>query len=470
MRNFTIIIVFLLAAYNSNAQVNKSNLRESVVDSLSYSLAIQGKHQQLVSLVHEALKYDIDFYYLRLRAGVSYFNKKQYLLALAHFYKALEFYPADFTTKEYIFYCHLYLGNIEKAKEIVQKMPITYQSYYLSFVKYSNNINIESGYQNTNFSSNQDTSKFLADGVFAESDRTKSLQYYQLGGDFNLTKKVKLYAGVSLVNNLKSQHIYSKDNYYYYDYNNSIFNKQIKVKDTSLEYNLYQYQTYLGATINLPNQFTLLAGFQDMYYKQSKLSAISDSSKSTLLDTLVYNYRYSLQGITQNNFATSLTLMKSYKNWQGQMSVGFANIVKTSIFQAGGQFIYFPLGNYNLSLTAGYYFSKDTLTRNIGLFKIAGKITERLWFESYHYQGNLKNFQESNSYVIYNVSDAIKSKSGVSLTYYYSQRLSLGVRYDLMVREANYDSYVKLNNTTSKIVQTDKYNMNSFIINLIWKY
>jgi hypothetical protein len=189
-----------------------------------------------------------------------------------------------------------------------------------------------------------------------------------------------------------------------------------------------------------------------------------------LLDTIVYNYKYRLQNINQNNFVTSLTLTKNYKNWQGQIGLGFANIVKTSIVQMGGQFTYFPLGNYNLSLTAGYYLSKDTLSRNIGQLKIAGRISDNLWFESYYYQGNLKNFQESNSYVVYNVSDIITSKSGISLIYYLSQKLSVGVRYDLLVRKAEFDRYVVLNNRTTKSINTDKYNMNSFIINMIWKY
>lgn len=470
MRNIIIIFAFLLIAFNNNAQQTRFVLKESNVDSISYSLAKQGKHQELVILANKALKNDIDFYYLRLRLGISYFNKKQYLVALEHFSKALEFYPADFTTKEYIFYCNLDLGNTERAREVVAKMPISYQAYYLKLLGKTNNINIESGYQVANYVKEQDSSTFLANGIFAESDRTKSLQYYQLGGDFKLFKCVKLYTGLSLVNNSKSQHIYTKDNYYYYDYTYFKFNKSIKTQDTSLAYNLYQYQAYLGATINLPKQFSLLVGYQDMYYKQTKFSSKSDSSKSVLLDTLVYNYKYSLQNMNQNNFVISLTLMKNYKNWQGQIGLGFANIVKTSIIQIGSQVSYYPFGNYNLSLTAGYYGSIDTLSRKVGLIKIAGKITDKLWFESYHYQGNLKNFQESNSYVVYNVSDMITSKSGISMSYYFSQSLSVGVRYDLLVRKAEYDRYVTLNNITSKSSQTDKYNMNSFIINLIWKY
>jgi hypothetical protein len=471
MRNFSLIFLSLLISSVCSAQAKKLALKESEFDSLSYSFAMSGKHSELVSLFKKAKNNEIDFYYLRLRVGVSYFNKKQYLLALNHLQAALEFYPSDFTSKEYLFFCNLYLGNSDGAKEIVLKMPINSQAYYLNMIGKTKAINIESGYQIANYRNAQDTTTFLtSNGVFAESDRTKTLQYYQLGGDFILTNKVKLYTGFSFVDNLKNQHIYSKDNYYTYDYNTLGFNNLIKTKDTSIAYHLYQYQAYLGATINLKKQFKIFVGFQDMFYSQNKLSATADSSKSIQLDTLHYNYKYQMVSSTQNNFVSSISISKSYSKWNALLGIGYANIVKTSIFQLGGQLTFSPYGNYNLNITAGYFASMDTLTRSVGLVKVSGRISDSWWFEAYHYQGNLKNFHESNAYVIYNVSDVIKSKSGLSLSYYFNTNLSLGFRYDMLLRESLYGRYTTNNNSVFYNTFSDKYTMNSFIINLIWKY
>jgi hypothetical protein len=152
------------------------------------------------------------------------------------------------------------------------------------------------------------------------------------------------------------------------------------------------------------------------------------------------------------------------------LGIGYANIVKTSIFQLGGQLTFSPYGNYNLNITAGYFASMDTLTRSVGLVKVSGRISDSWWFEAYHYQGNLKNFHESNAYVIYNVSDVIKSKSGLSLSYYFNTNLSLGFRYDMLLRESLYGRYTTNNNSVFYNTFSDKYTMNSFIINLIWKY
>lgn len=465
MRITGLIILFVLTINNLFAQ-NKS-LKESYVDSISYVYALNGKHNELVKIANQAFDAKIDYYYLRYRLGVSYFNKKKYLFAAENFSKALEFYPADFYTKEYLFYCYLYLNNIDEAKNISLKLPSTVRTSYEKLLGKERLINIESGYQTTSYNSNQDTSNFLGtDGVYAESDRMKSLQYYQVGINFPVTKKIKLYTGFSYVNNNRTRHIYSNDNYYYYDYNNLIFNKINRTKDTAQEYSLNQYQAYLGTSISLPKKFTLQVGFQNMYYSQNKLTASSDSLKSTLLDTLIYNYKYQLTKSTQNNFVTSISLSKMISNWNLQTSVGLANIDKTNIFQVGAQTTYSPLGNYNLNITGGYYCSFDSTVRNILFAKISGRITDSWWYEAYHYQGNLKNYHESNAYVVYNISDIIKSKSGVNIAYYFHPNWTLNMRYDFLVRTASYTRYI----VGKQNVLSENYFNNSFIVNLVWKF
>lgn len=461
-----VLIIICLIFIKVNAQTNKT-LKESYVDSVSYVYSIKGNHKELVSIANQAFDSKIDFYYLRYRLGVSYFNQKKYLLAIEHFKKALAFYPADFYTKEYLFYGNLYLNNISEAKQILAKFPSNLQSNYQKLIGKERLINIESGYQTTSYVSSQDTATFLGpDGLYAESDRMKSLQYYQLGANFPISKKIQVYTGLSYVQNNRTRHIYSKDNYYYNDYLNKIFKKQVKTKDTAQDYSLNQYQAYLGATISLPKKFNLQFGFQNMYYSQNKLVAASDSMKSTLLDTLIYNYRYQTITSSLNNYVSSISLSKSYSNINTILNLGYSRIDNTNIYQMGTQFTYSPLGNYNLNITGGYYISADSTKRNILFAKILGKISDSWWYEAYHYQGNLKNYHESNAYVVYNISDVIKSKSGINIAYYFHPNWTLNMRYDFLVRSASFTKYIP----GSQVKLLDDYINNSFIINLIWKF
>jgi tetratricopeptide (TPR) repeat protein len=463
----SLIVMFIVFGFSVFAQKNSKQIKESYVDSLSYVYSMNGNYNELISLAKKSFDAEIDFYYLRYRIGISYFNQKKYLLAAEHFGKALEFYPGDFYTKEYLFYCNLYLNNLDEAKQIVLKLPLNSQSYYTKMLGKEKMLNIESGYQTTSYSNNQSANTFMgSDGVYAESDRMKSLQYYQIGVNFPISKKMKLYTGLSFVQNIRERHIYSNYMSYIYDYQNAVFNKSIKLKDTAQDYTLSQYQFYLGSTFNLPKRFSMQVGFQNMYYSQNKLAAQSDSSKSLFLDTLIYKYKYQINPSTLNNFVTSVSLSKTFSNFNSLIGFGYANIDETSIYQVGGQLTYSPLGNYNLNFTGGYYLSADSTKRNVGFAKVVGRITDSWWFEVYHYQGNLKNFHESNAYVVYNISDVIKSKSGINLAYYINPNWTLNFRYDYLTRSSTYVRY--LSNSQSKF--DDNYTTNSFIINLIWKF
>lgn len=462
-----LITFILFISLSAGAQTNRMVLKESTVDSISYVCSIRGLHKELVQIAKQAFDSEIDFYYLRYRLGVSYYYEKNYLLAATHFRKALAFYPADFYTKEYLFFCYLYLNNLSEAKNILAKMPLSSQSYYANMIGKERMLNIESGYQTVSYPSSQNSTTFLgSDGLYAESDRMKSIYYQQVGFNFPLTAKVNLYVGLSYVRNNRNRHIYSNDFYYLYDYQNKVFKKETKLKDTSQDYSLKQYQTYIGTNISLPRRFNLQLGFQNMYYIQEKLGATDDSTKSPLSDTLVYNYRYQINSTNSNNVACSASLSKTVSKWNASMGIGFAHIDKTNIYQVGTQLTYSPFGNYNFNLTAGYYSSFDSTARSIILFKAGGRITNSLWYEAYHYQGNLKNYHESNAYVVYNISDVIKSKTGVNLSYYFHSDWVLNLRYDLLVRAAPYTRYV----SGSQNVLTDSYTNNSFIISLLWKY
>ena len=460
------LILICLMCLNLNAQTSKI-LKESYVDSISYVYSINGQHTELVSIANQAFNKGIDFYFLRYRLGVSYFNQKKYLLANVHFRKALEYYPADFYTKEYLFYCNLYLNNVEDAKQIILMLPINFQSYYSNLIGNEKLLNIESGYQTTSYENSQNATTFLGiDGMYAESDRMKTLQYYQLGANFPVTKKFKLYTGFSYILNNRTRHIYSNDFYYIYDNQIYDYKKSVRLKDTVQDYNLKQFQTYIGTSINLKKRFTLQAGFQNMYYSQNKLIAKADSIKSTMLDTLIYNYRYQINENSLNNYVSSISLSKTYSTINVMLGIGYSRIDKTNIYQVGGQLTYSPLGNYNLNITGGNYISLDSKKRNVLFAKVAGKMTDVLWFEVYHYQGNLKYFHESNAYVVYNISDVIKSKSGINFAYYFHPNWTLNMRYDLLMRSATFTRYI----TSSQLSLVDNYLNNSFIINLLWKF
>jgi hypothetical protein len=468
MRKLSILFLLSILSTLTWAQKNEK-LKESYVDSASYVYFFNGKHQELVVLTKIALSAGIDSYLLRVRIGVSYFNKNDFYRASIHLRKALEYYPSDMYTKEYLFYSYLYMENFEEAKLIITKMPIAYHEGYKKLIKFQNSFVFESGYQFTSYQNNQDSSVFLANdladtslhgnGVYAESDRMKSIQYVQIGIGYPISKRIKGYSGLSLVRNNREEHIYSKQ--YVWDHTNSVYLPIIK--DTSHSYTLSQYQVYSGLTITLPKRFNLLVGGQYMYYSQNKLYANYNST--------TFNYSYHDSVTSRNNFVTNVSISKAYSKLIPMISLGFNKVDEISIMQYASQITYLPLGNFNLNITAGVSLSKDVNeTRNVYFAKIGGKLTDKLWYDAYLYSGNLKNFTEGNGYVVYNISDKITMKSGFNLTYYINQKWNLGLRYDLLKRESNYDRYYTSNSVSKSKSYTDNYLNHSLIFNLLWKF
>ena len=70
-----------------------------------------------------------------------------------------------------------------------------------------------------------------------------------------------------------------------------------------------------------------------MYYSQNKLIAKADSIKSTMLDTLIYNYRYQINENSLNNYVSSISLSKTYSTINVMLGIGYSRIDKTNIYQ-----------------------------------------------------------------------------------------------------------------------------------------
>jgi len=153
------------------------------------------------------------------------------------------------------------------------------------------------------------------------------------------------------------------------------------------------------------------------------------------------------------------------------LSVGLHKIDGIAMIQSGAQISYLPFGNFNCSITSGFSLTKvNTSMRQVYFTKLAGKITKNLWYDSYFYIGNLKDFTEGNAYVVYNISDKVTMKTGLNITYYINQTMSIGCRYDLLNRSSSYNRYYRSNNATITKTYQDKYNNHSFIFSFLWKF
>jgi len=117
MNRITLIILILI----SNSPILYGQKNYAYYDSLTYRLYTQEKWDSVQTIGEEAINQNIDYYYLRMRIGISYFKKNAYSQAIQHFQKANEFNSTE-TALEYIYYSYLYSGNTREAMYFSKKL------------------------------------------------------------------------------------------------------------------------------------------------------------------------------------------------------------------------------------------------------------------------------------------------------------------------------------------------------------
>ncbi|MDA3894242.1 MAG: tetratricopeptide repeat protein, partial [Salinivirgaceae bacterium] len=87
---FLAIIIFAISAYSQEVE------NATTIDKDTYILWLAKDWDRLITIGKTAIKNEVDFYYLRVRMGIAYFEKKNYHKAIYHFEKAYKFNPNEY--------------------------------------------------------------------------------------------------------------------------------------------------------------------------------------------------------------------------------------------------------------------------------------------------------------------------------------------------------------------------------------
>ena len=83
----------------------------NLYNSETYRLYLEEEWDSLIILGKAALNQDMDYYYLRMRLGIAFYQKKNYRVAANHFTRALEMNQGDPAALEYLYYARLMAGQ-----------------------------------------------------------------------------------------------------------------------------------------------------------------------------------------------------------------------------------------------------------------------------------------------------------------------------------------------------------------------
>lgn len=210
-----ISILLLLLGYASFSQENEVEVLD--VNQRSYELYLNQNWEQLIAFGDSAVKAGNDFYYLRVRIGIAYFELKKYRIAEDHFRKAIAFNSFENYPQQYLYYCLLANGKHEESRALARKFSVDLQTTVgFNTLKIIDLIAVDYG------------RKYASNDLPAAGFLQVGLNHY-VGNRFSLF------------------HTFSN-----YSQGDDLF------KNT-------QYQYYLGASIPLKNNYKLSAGFHYLY-------------------------------------------------------------------------------------------------------------------------------------------------------------------------------------------------------------
>ncbi|MFA4851917.1 MAG: hypothetical protein WC868_10120 [Bacteroidales bacterium] len=405
MRTLILIIIFLqFFAYHGLSQTF-DNFK--TIDEYTYRYYTEQKWDSLIYVSKHALKSKIDYYYLRMRAGIAFYELKKYRKATEHFEKALYFNSTDEIAMEYLYFGYLYSGKNEQAKALIKKFPDNLkEKLNLNKSKLIDEIYIEGGPtlgNNPPADENNNTNILLR-----EQNLTRDMRYVAVGLKHTIFKNLTVFHSISSIDIGKRQLIQV--------YNGSILN----------DYRIYQRQYYINSTIYLGKGITFTPAFHVINVNFDKLNYSFTANKKLIL----YQEKKMLK-----DYAASVALAKDIGIFDISLLATYSKLNNNYHKQGGFMVTIFPLNNLDLYFTSTFFYQQSTKNNLIAEQLIGYKLLPKLWIDVFYTLGHLNNFVEKNAFIVYNIDDKILSRKSFSLLFVVNKNIELSLRYLNMTKE-----------------------------------
>jgi hypothetical protein len=412
-----IILVFLLIISTSIAQIKDY---KSEVDTKSFELYKTAKWDSLTSYCEDAINNGIDFYYLRMRAGIGYYELKKYLSAIPHFERALEFQPGDTIAFEYLYYSYLFTNKTSKLNLLAKHFPSTLlKKINYSEPKFISGSYVEGGYGlNSMYNDTKNNLKSNSQTVESQDVRNYS-NYFSFNLLHNIHERVNLFHGVSGMNILKTSQFLNKN----------------KLQEIDLQTRQWSY--YLTSGIYPGKDF----------YVTLTLNLLFVNSEDLLVSQSGTDFTTQKISTSLNNYIFGLSISKELGNLSIGISNSISNMNDYTQRQSSLDIAFYPKSNLNLYLVSNFILNRNTDSNNYAIergllkTKLGFKLFDRVWTEFQYTFGNIINYSEENYYIVYNVTDKISNLTGVNLFLLLSDRVEFLFRYSFYVREVPKRTY-----------------------------
>lgn len=330
----------------------------------------------------DAISKGYDYYYMRMRIGISYYERGFYLSAAKHFKKALEFNSGDQIALEYLYYCYLFSNRGWIAYSVSKDFGNTTLKKTGLDAGNKNRVSVD-------FLMNKADGKEIINDYInsGELSDAGTLSFPVAYSNMGVSMSHLLKSGNGLVHTLS-----------YLRRNNTLFisNGTNDVPDYAQVVQQFQY--------NISPVFAWRSGIvfsPSLYYLNTSYDIVEFSSMGMGGPT-AYELR-----IRENNLGAGFHLAKNFGILDVKGSAYFSQIGKRNHFQFGGDITLFPAGNNLVYFGAGLYYKSSEIIDsrdNANIYRGVGgvSIRNKFFVDFAAYFGDLQNFVENKGAIIYN--------------------------------------------------------------------
>jgi len=419
-KKILITLFFIFNFFNGHTQ---ETVPSESIEQESYRLYLDKKWEELIRVGNIAIKQEVDYFYLRMRIGIAYYEKKNYALAEEHFRKALLFNSSNDLALEYLYYCLMLNGRLEEArllsnqfnKELAEKIGTNNKSS----IDY---IILESGTKKT------DSSSYYNTYTKTRSNYFNPPLYFQIGLNHSIKNRVSLF------------HAFS-----YYQQNHYIGT-------------IKQLQYFVKSSIPIAKNWLLIPA---LHIIQSNFSSETITYKTDTLwppgappHTLpppgapplqiTTHSLSSTSHLNSTNQVGSLAVQKNYKRYVFSLGTCLYSTNELIQFIHSGFMSYSVFGNPNLIVGTSAYLHhvqhKTSLYTAFSPF-IYVQATNRLSLRLSYFQNSTYNLIEDNGYLVNNSIDLTTSRYSALVNFTLNEHISLYGLYQLEHKTENYQSF-----------------------------
>ncbi|MDD2197920.1 MAG: hypothetical protein PHE03_07760 [Bacteroidales bacterium] len=443
MRKFIILLPLLsFLAFHAIGQ-NQADILK--VDTVTYALWQKGDWKNLINVGKQALNSSIDFYYLRVRMGIAYYETENYHAAIYHLEKAYQINQQESYLKEYLYYSYLFAGRSMESR-IIYSTADTLLKKRIGYKKktYIDGISLQYGHRL--MADDKAIENFPADYTAPNDgfqEITKSLNTLSIGLRHDIFPKFSLNHAYTNIQKESFKHL--------------IVNGTIEEIDNS-KTSINQY--YISGNSRVGENLNLLYGIHIINVRYPvEIPYFSQGNVFTATET-----------ISQTDLVGFMSFYKDLKYFTLGVSASFANL--NSVIQTQGDLslALYPLGNLNLYAVSTASFQRELYSNNthndelIYNQLIGFKTLKFLWLEGHITFGNLSNFVANDGASVFNGIGTIKQSFGSRAILLISPKLNFKISYTYSQIES---SFIESLNVAKKHNHI-KYKNHSITGGLVW--